>query len=457
MNCNTFRNKNLYYNENSLTDDALKDMEKHKTSCKSCSDFYEDEMKMNKDFIDFFSVKDIDFNSSRMEILNNIDKGKYKRNAFLKMYSNLNIYKKQYIAVVACFLFIFLGSAYFYKICSSNRNSTNINSEQRRSSDLGIANTKSVAVKSNVDNFNLLNEGGFTKSVDPQTEIDFNKAEENSSQSSYPLNPWKTSTSGQYSACIEEKNLDVGSGVRKIYFKESNSAKLWSFSILENQVQKNTPMYLEWVPNEENLLVLIGTQNSDQGGSIYSFNVNTGVAKLLYNPGELQKVKDFTIQSGEVMADIIVFEDSSQLKFHTDKIVISSNSIKSMMQNLGKLPKEASLIYEYQENINNNRLEVALKLISQKQIADKTINYQEYLYGIRKMNIKSLKIMAENYTINDNTKDAYEHKAFLAEVDYKLKEGKYTKVKQGKNDIMIILAKESIDSSWKISEIKEVR
>lgn len=373
------------------------------------------------------------------------------------MYSNINIYKKQYIATVACFLLIFLGSAYYYKEGSINRNSTGIKNEQRKSNDLGIANTESVAVKAASGNSNSLKDGVSIKSVDSQAEIYFNKTEENSSQSIYPLNVWNTSISGQYSACIEGKSLDTGSGISKIYIKESNSNKLWSFSIRENEAQKNKPMYLEWVPGEDNLLVLMGVGNSAQGGNIYSFNVNTGVAKLLYNPGELQKVKDFTIQNGEIMADIIVFEDSSQRKFHTDKIVIATDSIKSMMKNLAKLPKEASLIYEYQENVNNNRLEVALKLISQKQIADKTINYQEYLYGISRMNVQSLKMMNEDYSINDNTKNAYEHKAFIAEVDFKLKDGKYTKIKQGKNDIVIILAKDSIDSSWKISEIKEAK
>ncbi|MBC8059731.1 MAG: DUF4652 domain-containing protein, partial [Clostridiaceae bacterium] len=221
----------------------------------------------------------------------------------------------------------------------------------------------------------------------------------------------------------------------------------------------NTPLFLEWSQKDKMFMVIVGkaTGTITEGGDIYVLNVDSAIASLIYRPAELEKVKSFKGLDGGLSAELIVYEDSKLVKYHMESIKISSESINNMMLNMSTLPKEASIVFEYQENINNNRLEAAIKLISKKHIDGKIFNYNNLLYDIDNMNVTSLKKISSNYSVDHVTESSFQYEAFLAEVNYKLKKVGNNSIKSGKNSMVIVLVKNSKDSSWEIGEINVLK
>jgi len=282
------------------------------------------------------------------------------------------------------------------------------------------------------------------------SDITFGRQELKGDEKIIPKDTWKQSADTKYSACID--------GDKSIYVKENNTGKLWSFNLNSNSNLQNIPLFVEWSQKDE-ILMVIGKETAtiDQGGDIYVLNKDSGVAKLIYKSAALEKIKDLKGINGGLSAEIIVYEDFDFKKYHMENITISSEHINNMMSNMSTLSREASIVFEYQENINNNRFEAAIKLISKKHIDSKAFNYNSLLYDIDNMNVTSLKKISSNYSTDPVTKISFQHEAFSAEVNYKLKKDGNNVIKSGKNKLVFVLVKDDIDSSWQIGEINVIK
>lgn len=435
MNCSTFHRKINDFLEDDCLIDFKNSMEEHRDNCESCRTFYEEELEMDRDFENFFSVKDMEFRSSRAEIINAINKEQYKNNYLIQIYTHFNKYKKKYIALAAIFVMVFLVTTNISKLFQVDKINFafgGFGNSKGTSNSTATASIKSASL--------------HDKSIDLNN-ITFEKLTLTGDEKIIPRDTWKNSSDGKYSACVGGKN---------IYVKENDTGKLWSFTISNNLNQKNVPIFLDWSQNKETLMVIIGktTGAIAEGGDIYALNLDSAIAKLIYTPAELEKVKSFKSLNGGLNAELIVYEDSSFVKYHMENIKISPESINNMLINMSTLSKEAGIVFEYQENINNNRLEAAMNLISKKHIDSKAFNYNNLLYDIDNMNVVSLKKISSNYTIDQVTKASFQHEAFSAEVYYALKKDENTSIKNGKNSIVIILVKDNADASWKIGEMQ---
>ncbi|WP_291636617.1 hypothetical protein, partial [Clostridium sp.] len=105
MNCNKFKKGLEEYMIGSFSDDLKIAFEKHKDGCESCRMLYEEEVKIDRDFKIALSIDCLDFNSSKTNILNSIDKNRYSKKTSNKILYNIKKYKNRYltyaVAVIA--------------------------------------------------------------------------------------------------------------------------------------------------------------------------------------------------------------------------------------------------------------------------------------------------------------------------------------------------------------------
>ncbi|MHC6178417.1 DUF4652 domain-containing protein [Clostridium sp. JNZ X4-2] len=135
--------------------------------------------------------------------------------------------------------------------------------------------------------------------------------------------PWKSSEDGTYSACIEGKGseaLEEGQG--RIIVKSGQ--KVYSFEIENNT--EISPKYLEWVDNENILVVIGGSQGTvAKGGDLYMLNVNKDEAALLIKtPSKKQQIMSAQKNENDINLKVDVYDDDMYNKSHVEDWIIHS-------------------------------------------------------------------------------------------------------------------------------------
>lgn len=114
ISCITFKKHIDDFIDGSITDDLKAAIEEHIQNCESCHILYEEELQIESAFKDVVNIRNINFNSSRNEILRGIDKKRYSKSFSNKLHYRI---KKNILTYAASVLLIFSitsGSFYFY-------------------------------------------------------------------------------------------------------------------------------------------------------------------------------------------------------------------------------------------------------------------------------------------------------------------------------------------------------
>ncbi|MDP4143665.1 MAG: DUF4652 domain-containing protein [Bacillota bacterium] len=108
MRCSVFiKNLNSFI-EDGLPYDLHDSMKKHMESCSDCRNKYETEEFINNNLRQAFSIDEIDFKSSRVEIIKNIDKKRYGKSPIKKLRYHMEKYKSVYGICTAAVIFFIL-------------------------------------------------------------------------------------------------------------------------------------------------------------------------------------------------------------------------------------------------------------------------------------------------------------------------------------------------------------
>lgn len=116
ISCLTFKKRLYDFTYGSISEDFKKSMEAHVQSCPNCQIIYEEELRNDKAFKDVVNIRNVKFNSSRDEIIKNIDKNRYSKNFSNKLYYRMRRNIVLYAASAVLFFSIISGSLYFYNI-----------------------------------------------------------------------------------------------------------------------------------------------------------------------------------------------------------------------------------------------------------------------------------------------------------------------------------------------------
>ncbi|MDF2674248.1 MAG: hypothetical protein K0R09_2516, partial [Clostridiales bacterium] len=120
ISCLSFKKRLNDFINNSITDDLKTSMEDHVQNCELCQTLYEEELKIEKAFKDVINIRNINFNSSRDEIIKGIDKNRYNKSFSNKLFYRVKRNIIAYAASAVLFFSIVSGSFYFYSIYVNN-------------------------------------------------------------------------------------------------------------------------------------------------------------------------------------------------------------------------------------------------------------------------------------------------------------------------------------------------
>lgn len=111
MDCITFSKYIKDYIAEEMSEESAKEMLIHLNQCKECRRYYEEHMRSYKYFEGMFIANDHEFKSSRIEILNSINKNKYSKKYFNKLIFFIRRNYKWYASSIAVLiLLIFISS-----------------------------------------------------------------------------------------------------------------------------------------------------------------------------------------------------------------------------------------------------------------------------------------------------------------------------------------------------------
>ena len=120
ISCLTFKKRLYDFIYGTISEDIKKSMEVHVENCPNCQIIYEEELQNDKAFKDVINIRNVKFNSSRDEIIKNIDKNRYSKRFSNKLYHRIRRNIMVYAASAVLFFGILSGSLYFYDIYKNN-------------------------------------------------------------------------------------------------------------------------------------------------------------------------------------------------------------------------------------------------------------------------------------------------------------------------------------------------
>ncbi|GFZ32785.1 hypothetical protein CSC2_33110 [Clostridium zeae] len=380
MNCDSFRKKLDLYVENQLKKEMKKSMDDHVIECESCRKLYEEEKELDDILTKSLSFEDIDFKSSRVEIINSIDKNRYK-----KSYKNNIKYhfirNKSKYAIAASFIFVITSIAFlkdrtnFFTTGSKSDKSMSL-AYVDNSKASGIENSKENSLSQN--NYNtgskakfdtdysilseedILTNNVFNYPVVDLSEIDVEKANEGLLKGKSKA---KASPNEKYEAYIIGKgdNIDKeGPSFLAIKNNSLNSTKY--YRVVTNNAKYNAPLYVEW--NDDNtLFIIVGSADgkTTHGGSLYALNIDKGNTVLIYGVyTPMEQVTSVKVEKNKIQMSLIKYNDSSMNSYSTIKNTATfdinqANEIFNALADSKEKHEEYNVLENYNKLLSGDR------------------------------------------------------------------------------------------------------
>ncbi|MFL0266531.1 DUF4652 domain-containing protein [Candidatus Clostridium radicumherbarum] len=339
MDCNIFKKRINDLLEDNLSYDLRKAMLEHAESCNNCSTLFKEEHEMDDIFKAGLAVEMQNFRSLRSDIMKNIDKNRYGTGSGKKLIRHFKSYIATYtslIAIVAVFAFLIpyvkthglLGANKSASMAPQNQVMSAAQKADSSNTADNAQNDSSKSMKESADTVKTLIDSSYI----PQ----FEKKQLSKDNNPKFNTPWEASTSNKFSATVEGKGTEaIEEGIASIIVKNSSTGDQWSFNLINNDKQY-TPKAVKWI-DDENILVIVGGGYGtvDLGGELYILNVNTGLAakadpkntaklNVLSEITKIKSVKAVNASTLSIDTEVLVFEDSSKNKNHSENRTITS-------------------------------------------------------------------------------------------------------------------------------------
>ncbi|GAA0716279.1 hypothetical protein GCM10008905_00530 [Clostridium malenominatum] len=319
MNCNIVTKKIYDFLEGSVSHDLHEAIENHLKECESCRSIYEEEKALEELIKASLSVEDIEFKSSRAEIMKSIDKDRYGKGFGKKLIFHFKKYNKQYLASVAC-LALFISMSPLVKNKSNVKVKMAAEDSSRNADMQKSFNMKNIEVK----------EMALDTTAFFSEQVQFSKEEVKDEKSINFNTPWVESPNKTLSASIEGRGPYGGEeGIATVVIKDSTNKKTWKYSLIPGEKQI-TPKYIQWL-DDENLFVIIGFPfgTISRGGNLYLLNVPTDKNYIIYETGDDKKeVTSLQKINREGMIDLKlelnVYEDDEFNKSHKETVTLEN-------------------------------------------------------------------------------------------------------------------------------------
>lgn len=329
-----------------LNSDEEEEMLKHLESCSECNDEYKQELQIEDEFTKIFSTNDIQFKSSRRNIMNSIDKDRYGKSSLqnISFAIKRNIKRAYKIAIIL--ILIPLAPVVAKTINFNLNNSTNQEAtgsmankqqttEKQESSIISSSNTKSSA-SSREDKIqngekqepsigsssNIRNNDSEVKSSKIQNdEVKvFSKDEINKEDMNLlkpdNMTPWISFKASSYSASIVGKGNEAQEeGYSKLYIKKNNDLA-YKFTLINEEKLQKTIKSIAWLDDKSILIVVANAHGTIISGSaLYLLDVKDESCRLIFSPDSArQRIKSIRVDSSTnsgIKIDMVEYTDDS--------------------------------------------------------------------------------------------------------------------------------------------------
>ncbi|MBK1812499.1 DUF4652 domain-containing protein [Clostridium sp. YIM B02505] len=460
MKCDSFEKKLDLYVENQLQKEMKKLMDEHVTECENCRKLYEEEKELDEMLSKSLSFEDVDFKSSRAEIIKSIDKDRYKKGYKNNIKYHIIRNKNKY-AIAASFAFMLTSMAFLkdhinFSTTGSKSDKAmsveyvdNSKADSIRKSSLSQHNNNTSSKVMNdttdtvLDELDILTNNIFTYPVVDLSEIGVEKANEGLLKGKSKA---KVSPSERYEAYIVGKgdNIDKeGPGFLAIKDNSSNSTKY--YKVTTNSAKYDAPLYVEW--NDDNtLFIIVGSAygKTTHGGSLYALNIDKGNTVLIYGVyTPMEQVTSIKVEKNKVQMSLIKYNDSSMNSYITIKNtatfdVSQANGISNSLADSKEKDEEYKVLQNY------NRLLFGDPSIKEADVLADDMNFikpkgirgKTYINGIVQISDKEF----EDYFKPDEFKNI---KIYGVEF---LTENKKDSIYQ-----LVVLGQESSTNLWKVA------
>lgn len=339
MNCDIFKKRLDDYVENNMSYDIKNAMEKHIAECSKCRQLYEQEISINNSFEETFKVDGILFHSSRISILNNIDKKRYKKSFANKLYYHTRKYKVQYSACAALVVFMMIFSPFILNKLKPEKNNVDIKKEEIVISNGSKSSTETEKKTIEPDEKAEAKQEKVEKQTSkPKVEKtsytpQIVKKQENKDVKIQMNTTWKYSPSNKYVATVAGKGEQATEeGIAKMFLKDVKSENIWSFE-LANNTKQYTPKILEWW-DDDNILITIGYGygSTSPGGNLYLLKPSTNAISEIYKDENEVKYQIVEVRKEEsdIHLRVNVFEDDNFTKSHVENWTLKSFDINTL-------------------------------------------------------------------------------------------------------------------------------
>lgn len=477
MNCSTFNKYLKDYMEDKVFMEVKNSMDEHLKTCSNCKKIYDKEMEMDKIFHSVLAADNISFKSSRVNIINQIDKNRYSKNPLVKLKYSLikNKFKLMSTLAAAIFVFAIIHGGTLWKLTDKpivtgsnsemNKNTANEAKSAAPAEQFMKKDIKDIKADKVLDYKNLINDLGAMNKKYENTYLPEFKITSRLQNKKYDYpSSWKVSPTKKFSVLLDGKGEMLDSeggtgitqgvleeGIAAIVVKDNKLNQYRDINIV-NKNDQNSPLYLEWA-DDDNLLVVVGLGHGTvvRGGNLYLLNVNTGNATLIYQTAN-NKEQVATVKKLDKSLDLnlAVYEDDSYEKLHVEKKNITFDFITFEDMAKSSVPADMGVI-ELSSAISSKDYNKAKGLFLE--------DYDAYFKNTLG-ELKDIAAMKINKLIKiDNFPDAHLEQynikdsiTYCAEIDYNLDARYNGPLKQGTRYQKITLIKTN-DNKWKIADI----
>ncbi|GFP77803.1 DUF4652 domain-containing protein [Clostridium fungisolvens] len=465
MNCDSFGKKLDLYVENQLQKEMKKLMDEHVIECESCRKLYEEEKELDDILSKSLSFEDVDFKSSRVEIINSIDKNRYKKGYKNNIKYHFIKNRSRY-AIAASFVVMITSIAFlktrtnFFTIGSKSEKAVAMEKEDKSLSIIAQDEKTGAAKDGAKANSVALYDVAGTNNI---SNILFNMSENYSAINlvktseenlkdalSKGKSKVKDSPSGKYQAYIAGKgsNLDKeGTGIVVIKDNTSNSTKYYNVSAVD--AKDRSPLYLEWY-DDNTLLIVVGLPNgkATEGGSVYAVDVNRGNTVLVYGANTpLVQVKSITASSDKIQLTLTKYSDDNMNSYSTVRKTVNF-TIKQSSELFNELADSKEKHEDYMALENYNKLLNGESTLDNANILAGGLKIDDLISGKSGIAADSTHI-ERIVTISDDEFNKYIKSFGLSSVKVY---GVESLTEDKKNSLyqMVVLGKESETAPWKI-------
>lgn len=305
ISCLTFKRRLNDYIDGSITDDLKASMDKHIQNCKNCKMLYEEELQVENAFKDVLNIRNIKFNSSRDEIIKNIDKNRYSKNFSNKLYYRLRKNIVVYAASVILFFSIISGSLYAYGLYTNTSNKPVSIEEDYKLVENIKKNSKNDIIEPKVDT----SKNNLIEAELPLPKSSNNKAVQNilNKINNEPLgsSPW-------FFGYVDNKKVIFYNHSALLAYSYNNGNPTYYTGIdLEEidggYIQGAIHTDLNFSPNGDYVVINNGALDANLQNnrySMYFFNLSNGESKLISNEN-----KDLLIDTWSSTSSFYAFGD----------------------------------------------------------------------------------------------------------------------------------------------------